>query len=550
MQVATSKTNRVNHTKPAARLCCVESLEGRALFAATVTPLTSEPAAPFVARINFQPAGSYAHPGYAVDSGSTYGNRGNGLTYGWSTTNNKTSDRNNSRAPDQRYDTLNRIQSSTLTWQLAVPNGRYVVKVVAGDPSIYDGYYRTDVEGQIVIDGRPSSTNRWIEGTATVDVSDGRLTLRNASGAQNNKVCFIEVTQSNLPTTVTIGSSGGTGFTRSGPAEFLLRPAGTGTGVAKVEFFANGVKLGEDTTAPFGLFYRNVDPGDYSITTRVTNTIGLAMTSQAVPLTVKPGVIAWMTIGGSSNVEADRRVGWPILKTGGWSAFVNQVIKPQINWGARRIILHNPFGTLSNESMQMDQYLHARSAGLGWLTNGFAQAWKPITDRGVEVVAYFGTMEGDPDFNTWQWQQRFWDSVRPALDAGMTIALDVAGISSASSKSYWAAQALRSLGVEVYIEPRPAVDQPQWHDYGVISTDSFWDRSDPEKYPDSKWAAPTSMLRGEIIRAVIHAPVGRTWTEPSWLASYTRSVLADGHSVATSVLELIRAGVSLDDILA
>jgi hypothetical protein len=33
-----------------------------------------------------------------------------------------------------------------------------------------------------------------VEGTATVNVTDGRLTLTNAAGASNNKICFVEVT--------------------------------------------------------------------------------------------------------------------------------------------------------------------------------------------------------------------------------------------------------------------------------------------------------------------------------------------------------------------
>jgi hypothetical protein len=35
---------------------------------------------------------------------------------------------------------------------------------------------------------------RWVEGTATVTVSDGRLTVGNYTGASNNKICFVEMT--------------------------------------------------------------------------------------------------------------------------------------------------------------------------------------------------------------------------------------------------------------------------------------------------------------------------------------------------------------------
>ena len=42
--------------------------------------------------------------------------------------------------------------------------------------------------------GRRRAQSRWVEGTATVTVADGRLTLTNAAGASNNKICFIEIT--------------------------------------------------------------------------------------------------------------------------------------------------------------------------------------------------------------------------------------------------------------------------------------------------------------------------------------------------------------------
>jgi hypothetical protein len=50
------------------------------------------------------------------------------------------------------------------------------------------------VENVLVVNGKASSSMRWIAGTNTVTVSDGRLTVSNASGYKNNKVCFIEIT--------------------------------------------------------------------------------------------------------------------------------------------------------------------------------------------------------------------------------------------------------------------------------------------------------------------------------------------------------------------
>src|SRR5207244_779141 len=157
--------------------------------------LTVTPA--FKAFVNFQPASSPVPAGYWVDSGQVYGNRGNGFTYGWDTSNTSfTRDRNSSLSADQRYDTLNHMQKAggARVWEIAVPNGTYQVYAVAGDPDNYDSVFRINVEGVLTVSGTPTSSTRWFSGTRTVTVSDGRLSVSNATGGCNTKICFIEIT--------------------------------------------------------------------------------------------------------------------------------------------------------------------------------------------------------------------------------------------------------------------------------------------------------------------------------------------------------------------
>jgi hypothetical protein len=152
----------------------------------------------FAAKINFQPAASPAPTGYLVDSGAVFGNRGNGHSYGWNAATNETRDRNLASSPDQRYDTLNHMQKASnpnASWEIAVPNGSYQVHLVAGDPGHFDSVFKIAAEGTLLVDGTPTTGTRWIEGTKTVNVTDGRLTLTNAAGASNNKVCFVEITK-------------------------------------------------------------------------------------------------------------------------------------------------------------------------------------------------------------------------------------------------------------------------------------------------------------------------------------------------------------------
>jgi len=149
--------------------------------------------------VNFQPAGAPIPAGYVADTGADFARRGNGWSYGWNGDNTTTArDRDNSNSPDQRYDTLVHMQERVLPdafWELAVPNGRYTVRIVAGDPDRFNSVYRINVDGVLAINATAARGQRWVEDTVTVSVTDGRLTISNASGASNNKICFVDITQ-------------------------------------------------------------------------------------------------------------------------------------------------------------------------------------------------------------------------------------------------------------------------------------------------------------------------------------------------------------------
>jgi len=185
-------------TLEARRLLCfdhwgtpTDELVAQAMTAQSVAPTVD---ATFLRRINFQPDGSSPVPDfYRVDTGAPYGLRANGLTYGWSADNRDGRDRN--VLTDQRYDTLHHLQKNgaNLTWEMAIANGTYTVRVVAGDASYFDSVFKINVEGVLTVNGTPTTGNRFVEGTATVNVTDGRLTISNASGASNNKIAFVEI---------------------------------------------------------------------------------------------------------------------------------------------------------------------------------------------------------------------------------------------------------------------------------------------------------------------------------------------------------------------
>jgi hypothetical protein len=145
-------------------------------------------------RINMQPASAPAVSGWLVDGGLPFGRRGTDLSYGWNIRlDDLARDRNNALSPDQRYDTLIHTQAANRLgiWEAAVPNGWYEAHVVGGDPSFTDNRSWFQIEGLSVT--MRTFSERWSDGTANIEVIDGRVTVAPAPGAQNAKICFIEL---------------------------------------------------------------------------------------------------------------------------------------------------------------------------------------------------------------------------------------------------------------------------------------------------------------------------------------------------------------------
>jgi hypothetical protein len=173
-----------------------------------------EPESGFEAQINFQPEEvSDAFDDYEVDSGEPYGERDNGLTYGWisedsianpddATPVDMTSEvRERMREGiDPLRDTLIHMQrpSDSAThgvWEIALPSGRYIVTVSVGDQPPYDSRHTINVEGVTAIaDFESSSGNEYREATVTVDVNDENLTI-DAFGGVNTKLNYIRIVE-------------------------------------------------------------------------------------------------------------------------------------------------------------------------------------------------------------------------------------------------------------------------------------------------------------------------------------------------------------------
>lgn len=160
---------------------------------------------PISARISFINTNSVPVEGFLADQGDVFGARTNGFTYGWATDNRdymrdrrdwkNTKLKSPSRAHDFMAYLDHEKMKSPASWELALPNGEFRVRLVAGDLQRYDSIFGIKAENAVIVDGVPDTNKRWLEGSAMITVNDGRLTIANAPGSSNNKICFIEVTE-------------------------------------------------------------------------------------------------------------------------------------------------------------------------------------------------------------------------------------------------------------------------------------------------------------------------------------------------------------------
>ncbi len=169
-----------------------------------------------VTRINFQDDSFTPPTDYIADVGLGYGNRGNGLVYGWINPGTKAPQSNVDQArgaargindsssdSDKLLRSLNMFDKTNSDppvprdWEIAVPNGTYRVELAAGDPQFYDSRHTIRAEGVTIIDGFvPSASDYFRTGSAEVEVLDGKLTLDDvgASGASNSKIIYVTIT--------------------------------------------------------------------------------------------------------------------------------------------------------------------------------------------------------------------------------------------------------------------------------------------------------------------------------------------------------------------
>lgn len=114
-----------------------------------------------------------------------------------------------------------------------------------------------------------------------------KLTVSDGTYSANDDVLVIVQTNANSNPTVSITSPNNNASFAEGNAINIEATANDLDGtIALVEFYANGVKIGDDSTAPFNFLWTNAAVGAHQITAIATDNLGAQGNSQTVNITV------------------------------------------------------------------------------------------------------------------------------------------------------------------------------------------------------------------------------------------------------------------------
>ena len=244
------------------------------------------PAQPLT-RINFQPSTTAVPSGWLADTGAAYAaSPGYGWLVGGQPADRAANTRHRTAASggitypagDVTRQTLILTQASSTAgtsdgvWEYAVANGTYTVSVSVGDSGFLDSVHGVSAEGSALITGfAPSNGTPFATGTATVIVSDGKLTL-NPTGT-NTKFNWVTIQGAALAApTIGIKANGadvGAAWTGGTANVTVQASAGNGESLESLVYTVNG---GAQTSYTAPIVLDTV--GNYVITVTATDSDG------------------------------------------------------------------------------------------------------------------------------------------------------------------------------------------------------------------------------------------------------------------------------------
>ena len=143
-------------------------------------------------QVYFFPSVTTGPVGFLRDGGAIFGRNAllGALDYGWLRSNTQLRDRGASVPWPRRG-----AAAMPTAWELAVPDGRYVVEAELGESGAIPAgtRYQLQAEGVTLLDAVPTAARPWHLAAGQVTVVDGRLTLSAGPLANGNQLSWIRV---------------------------------------------------------------------------------------------------------------------------------------------------------------------------------------------------------------------------------------------------------------------------------------------------------------------------------------------------------------------
>ena len=143
-------------------------------------------------RFNFQPKDETIPTSHLMDYRQGYGKQDNGKTYGWSEVDDFEEVSIDYATTDTRLATWANLGEET--WEMALRNGIYDVELTLGPARKQSDDLSVIIEGAI-IDGTPTGRGKQTSytTTTTIEVMDGRLSLRAAEDVEQARISSIAI---------------------------------------------------------------------------------------------------------------------------------------------------------------------------------------------------------------------------------------------------------------------------------------------------------------------------------------------------------------------
>lgn len=267
-------------------------------------------------------------------------------------------------------------------------------------------------------------------------------------------------------------------------------------------------------------------------------------------------IFATELIGGSSNDSSTRHIGanfFNMIKEGGWKKYVDTTIKAYIECGFKRIELHNPMGTgISgvHQTMDFTQFIDVQE-NYPFLVKDFYQAFRPVTEMGVEVMCYVGGLFSEKLF-AYKRKKYSQDnylslierSLKEPINAGMTIGLDYSHAYPEETTEWKVIELLNSLGVKVYLETYPLRSMPHTWTYPSLVQEDFW------WWHKTAEAAPREKVTGEVLRWLNIPFGGHTWDEwKTFIPKFVNDCAVTGETPMVAGWTFASEKIKLADLL-